>query len=80
MPADDSGTPWFLTPPAVLVAVIAAGPLALPLVWTSGAFRRWQKWAITAAVLILTIWVLRASADIYRQLLRELADLRAVMK
>jgi len=72
--------PWFLTIPAIAVAILLAGPFALPLVWVSGALKRWQKWAVTALMVIFTIWLLKESAYIYQTLLKSLRDLQEVLK
>jgi len=80
MPSEDKKTPWFLTPLAVAAAILCAGPLATPLVWMSGAFKRWQKWAITALIALFTIWIFKASADLYKILLKDLQELQSILK
>lgn len=67
---------WYYRPVWVVIAVLAAGPFALPLVWLTPAFRRWLKVLVTALVVILTIWMVKASVDIYRILLKEIAELQ----
>ena len=80
MPSENKKTPWFLTPPAIAVAILCAGPLATPLVWMSGAFKRWQKWVITALIALLTIWLFKASADLYNILLKDIKALQQVLR
>lgn len=79
MPRDDKKVPWFLTPAAIAMAVLLAGPLAIPLVWMSGALRRWQKIAVTSLLVALTAWLLKSSADLYSILLEEMRELRDVL-
>lgn len=76
----DKKTPWFLTPIAVIIAILCAGPLALPLVWMSPALKRWHKWLITAIIAILTIWLFKTSADLYKMLLKEMQALQDAMR
>ena len=72
--------PWFLTPLAVTVAILCAGPLALPLVWMSPEFKRWHKWLITVLIAVLTIWLFKTSVDLYKILLKEIQSLQDAMR
>ncbi len=80
MPPDKNKPAWFLTLPAVAVAILCAGPFAIPLVWMSAAFRKWQKWFITILLLLITFWLLRSSVDLYRLLLKDMRDLQDILK
>ena len=80
MQPEEKKMPWFLTPLAIAAAILCAGPLATPLVWMSGAFKRWQKWAITALIALFTIWLFKASVDLYNILLKDLQALQNVLK
>jgi hypothetical protein len=71
---------WFLRPVTVVLAVFAFGPFAIPLVFASPAFTAGQKWAITAVVAAITIWLVLSGAGLYRALSGELADLQALMR
>jgi len=77
----DKNTPvkWYLRPVAVIVAILCAGPFALPLAWVSPAFSKKIKIAITAIVIILTVWILKFSVDLYNILLREIRELQKIM-
>jgi len=46
----------------------------------SGAFKRWQKWVITALIALLTIWLFKASADLYNILLKDIKALQQVLR
>jgi hypothetical protein len=72
--------PWFLTPLAVTVAILCAGPLALPLVWMSPELKHWHKWFITVLIAVLTIWLFKASVDLYKILLKEIQSLQEAMR
>ncbi|MFH1190490.1 MAG: hypothetical protein V1682_07385 [Candidatus Omnitrophota bacterium] len=75
----NSAVKWYLKAPMVLIAILAVGPFAIPLIWMSPAFRSWQKAALTAITVIVTLWMAAASADIYRRLLKEMQDLQAAL-
>jgi hypothetical protein len=76
----DKKTPWFLTPLAVTIAILCAGAFALPLVWMSPALKRWHKWLIAILVTIITIWILKASTDLFNILLKEMQALQETMR
>lgn len=71
---------WYLTPAAILAAVLIAGPFAIPLVWMSPAFKKRQKALITALLILLTIWLVKVSADLYGSLFRQLQQLQEMMR
>jgi len=71
---------WYLKPLSVFIAIAAVGPLAIPLVWMSPAFKRWQKMVLTMIVILLTLWMLKASVDLYRIFLKEFQGLQAALK
>ncbi len=75
-----TGVRWFFRPVAVIVAILVAGPFAIPLIWLSPAFNKWQKVVLTIAITLLTIWMIKASMGIYQQVVKELQDLQNVMK
>ena len=71
---------WYYKPAWIVVAILAAGPFALPLVWSSPALKRWHKVASTIAIGVITVWLAKATVDIYRILLKEMADLQNIMR
>jgi hypothetical protein len=70
--SDANRVRWYHRPVVVLIAILAVGPFALPLVWISPSFKRWHKVAITIVITLVTVWLVRSSVDIYRALLEEL--------
>jgi hypothetical protein len=70
---------WYLKPLIIFMIILAAGPFALPLVWKSPSFKRWQKIAITALLVVLTIWLIKISIDLYHLLLKELKSLSEIL-
>jgi len=69
---------WYYKPIWVFIAVLAAGPFALPLVWLSPAFKKWAKIVLTAAIIITTLWFIKAAITIYRDVMKELAELQGL--
>lgn len=70
---------WYLKPVAIVVAILAAGPFAIPLVWMSPAFKKWQKVVITIALILLTVWLVKISAEAYKILMKEMKALQDAM-
>ena len=71
---------WYLKPVAIVVAILAVGPFAIPLVWMSPAFNKWQKIAITALLILLTIWLVRTSVNLVETFKQRMQELQAAMK
>ena len=67
---------WYHKPVWIFVAILAAGPFAMPLVWFSPALKKWHKIAITIALVILTIWLVKATMDIFQTIIKQMADLQ----
>lgn len=70
---------WFLKPASVIVAILIVGPFALPLVWISPAFKKLAKVVITILVILISIWLVRTSADIYKLFVTEMQSLKATL-
>ena len=70
---------WYLRPVPVIIAILCAGPFALPLLWISPSFKKIHKVAITALVIIFTVWLVKCSVDLYNILLNELKELDKIM-
>lgn len=77
---DKNTVKWYLKPSIILIAIIGVGPFAIPMVWISPAFKRWQKIALTALTIIFTLWVIKSSIELYRVLLREMQNLQAALQ
>lgn len=70
---------WYFRPIAVVIAILCLGFFALPLLWLSPAFKKIHKIVITILIVGLTIWLLKASVDLYNLLLRELQELQSIL-
>jgi membrane protein implicated in regulation of membrane protease activity len=77
---DKTVVKWYLRPVAILLAILAVGPFAIPLVWLSPALKAWLKIVITIAIVLLTIWMINASASLYSTLSGQVEDLRKAMR
>jgi len=67
---------WYLKPVWVMIAILAIGPFAIPLVWMSPSFKRWLKVAITALLILFTIWTINASVELYNTLKAHIQSLQ----
>jgi len=76
---DQTKVKWYLKSPVVVIAILGFGPFAVPLIWMSPAFKKWQKVALTTATVIFTLWMIRSSIDLYRILLKEMQALQAAL-
>ncbi|MDD5436945.1 MAG: hypothetical protein PHX20_05320 [Candidatus Omnitrophica bacterium] len=66
---------WYYKPVGILVLILAAGPFAIPFVWLSPALKKWHKIVIIAVLAVATIWLVKATVSIYRNLLAQMAQL-----
>lgn len=71
---------WYLRPVSVVIAILALGPLAIPLVWISPAFKKWVKAALTVLLLLLTIWMADVSMKLYETLKADIQSLENTLK
>ncbi len=71
---------WYLRPFAVIIAILCIGPFALPLAWISPAFKKSHKVLITIIVIVLTLWLIKASFELYDILLNKLQELKEVLR
>lgn len=69
---------WYYRPVMVIVAILALGPFALPLVWMSPALKKWHKIVLFALTLALTAWLVKAMADIYQVVSKQMSDMQAL--
>jgi hypothetical protein len=66
---------WYFATPAVVMALLCLGPLALPLVWVHPRYRIATKLIITVLVLAATVGCIYLIAAAYNQLLSQLDTL-----
>ena len=79
---DNEKTPikWCYRPTIVIIALLTAGPFALPLVWKSPAFTKPSKIAITVLMLLLTVWLVKTSVNIYQLFMKDLQNMQNLLK
>jgi hypothetical protein len=75
----EPNTKWYYKPVTVVIAILCAGPLALPLVWRSPAFTKRLKIIITILLAILTIVLIKSSIGLYILLLKYVEQLQKAM-
>lgn len=76
----DAAIKWYYKPVWVIVAILALGPLALPIVWLSPAINKWLKVFLTVVTIIVTVWLVQATIGIYHNLLKQMADMQNIMQ
>ena len=71
---------WYYKPVWVVLAILAAGPFALPLVWFSPELKKWLKVLLTIATVLITVWLVNATIDICKIILKQMAELQATLQ
>jgi hypothetical protein len=71
---------WYFQLWVLAVAIFLAGPFALPLAWLNPNLKKPAKVIITIVVVVLSIWIVYASIEMVKLLLREVGDLQKVMR
>ncbi|MDD5429013.1 MAG: hypothetical protein PHI58_07275 [Candidatus Omnitrophica bacterium] len=71
---------WYYKPVWIVIALLAAGPFALPLVWLSPRIRNPYKIVISFLVIAATIWLANAFAVIYKDILKQAAELQSALQ
>ncbi len=66
---------WYFATPAVVMALLCLGPLALPLVWVHPRYKITTKLIITALVFAVTVACVYLMTFAYNQLLSQLDTL-----
>jgi hypothetical protein len=62
--------PWYLSPGAMVTAVICVGPFAIPLFWLNPNWSRRKKMGWTVTVILMTIffsWLMQKSIESIEQ-------------
>ena len=78
--ADKKTVKWYYKPVWVIVGILAAGPFALPLVWFSPELKKWSKILLTIVTVLATLWLAKATIDIFRAVMKEMTDLQTMLK
>jgi len=76
---DKTKIKWYLRPIIVVLALLSAGPFAIPLVWISPAFKKWHKILLTVLVVLFTIWTIKLTIDLYKMLMKEAMELKELL-
>jgi hypothetical protein len=66
------GKKWYHATPAVVVALLCLGPLALPLVWMNPHYKPLTKAMITVIVLIVTVFCMYLMIWSYERVFQQL--------
>ena len=77
---DNTKIKWYLKPVAIVVAILIAGPFAIPMVWVTPAFKKWHKIVITILLILLTIWMIQGVVAAYKLILANMRQLSETFK
>ena len=75
---DKSGklkTKWYFTTPAVVIALLVLGPLALSLVWFNPRYKIITKAVVTSLVIVLTFLLGYFAILMYTRFLESISEL-----
>jgi hypothetical protein len=75
VPQSISKTKWYFSTPAVVLAILGLGPLALPLVWLNPNYKTTTKIVVTLLVIAATIILSYLVIYIYVQLIKQIEAL-----
>ena len=70
-----AGGKWYHSTTTIVVSFLMLGPLAIPLVWTNPRYSLLVKAIITAAMIIVTIFLCYVMAAIYGSLMNQIQSL-----
>ena len=75
---DEPGKPkakWYFTTPAIVIALVCAGPLALSLVWLNPHYKIITKVVVTILVIVFTFLLGYFAILMYTRFLERISDL-----
>lgn len=75
----DESSKWYYGVPAVLLGLILLGPFAFPILWKSPRFNMAWKIILTAAVTLLTVYMIAGTVKIAEYTVREIQRLQQAM-
>lgn len=61
-------TKWYYSNTGIIIALLAIGPFALPLIWINPHYKLHIKIILTVIILGATYWFYSATKDIYEAL------------
>lgn len=66
---------WYYTVRGVVLLILLIGPVAFIFLWKSKQFSLLSKILVTIIVIVITIWTIVASIDIFRTTLKQFQSL-----
>ena len=71
---------WYFTTPAVVIALLVLGPLALPLVWLNPRYKKSSKIIVSVIVGVITILIICLLMKLVPKIFEYYSQLDDVMK
>ena len=62
---------WYYTTYWVVIAILCAGPFALPLVWFNPRYKPATKWIVSVLVIIITIYITIKSVALFQTMMQQ---------
>lgn len=74
-PPPRSKTKWYYSTITVIIAVLAVGPFAIPLVWRNPRYSFATKLAVTVGIIALTAVLCYIMGEVYKNMLDQIRAL-----
>ena len=74
--SDPEKLPWYFKTSVVVILLLTVGPFALPLIWFHPRYQVATKILVSVIVIILTIWSVQATWELYAKLTEQLKQLQ----
>ncbi len=71
---------WHQSTKFLIASLLIAGPLAIPLIWVNRKYSILLKASATIALLILSWYMMQASATLFDNLQQQMQNLKAIGK
>lgn len=77
--ARETQTTWYYRPWAIAAAILCFGPLGLVPLWFRPKTKLYIKTGVSIIVIVITVWVVKETAGIYKRLMEYYQELSQVM-
>ena len=68
----EAATKWYHSTSILVIALLALGPFALPLVWINPKYKMITKGIITTVVIAVAVWSYHVMGQTYQQLIKQI--------
>lgn len=68
-------TKWYFSTSIIILALLAVGPFALPLIWFHPNYKQTTKIILTIVIIVISIWIYFLMSDLFNTLKQQLDTL-----